>query len=194
MIVRRRTVPGCRSLILAALCIVALWLMVTARNGLEILRQTPNAELNPRAQDAWEYEPRGVQGEDFQRTVRQSKGADGRIPKAAPDAGGRVEVVRCRPRDIRLQVEALQDSVLTVYQFYFPGWQARLDGQTGVQVQPSQPHGLVTLPLPAGSHAVELRLRTTPNERNGCLLTGVSVLISVACVALARRQNGRPGA
>ena len=107
-----RMAPGRRSLVLAAVCIVALWLMVTARNGLEILRQTPNAELNPHAQDAWEYKPRGVQGEDFQRAVRQSKGPDGRIPKAALDAGGRVEVVRWRPRDIRLHVEAPRDSVL----------------------------------------------------------------------------------
>lgn len=182
---------GRRSLVLAAVCIVALWLMVTARNGLEILRQTPDAELNPHAQDAWEYKPRGVQGEDFQQAVRKAKGPDGRIPKAALEAGGRVEVVRWRPRDIRLRVEAPQDSVLTVYQFYFPGWQARLDGTTRVDVVQSQPHGLVTLPLPAGSHSVELRLRMTPNERNGWLLTGLSVLISAACVVLGRRRNRR---
>ena len=189
---RPRMALGRRSLVLAAVCIIALWLMVTARNGLEILRQAPNPELNPRAQDAWEYKPRGVQGEDFQRAVRESRGPDGLIPKAALDAGGRIEVVRWRPRDIRLQVEAPQDSVLTVYQFDFPGWQALLDGKTRIRVQPSQPHGLVTLPVPAGSHSVELRLRMTPNERNGWLLTGVAVLVWLAMLLGAARRR-EPG-
>jgi hypothetical protein len=181
--------PGRRSLVLASVCIVALWLMLTARNGLEILRQTPQPELNSVAQDAWEYKPRWVQAEDFQRAVRQSKGPDGRIPRAALEGGGRLEVVHWRPRDIRLQVEAPRDTVLTVYQFYFPGWQALLDGETRVKVQPSRPHGLVTLPLPAGSHLVELRLRMTPNERNGWLLTGLSALLCFAVLLRAARRS-----
>jgi hypothetical protein len=170
---------GRRSLVLAGVCIVSLWLMVTATNGLEILRQTPNPELNPRAQDAWEYKPRWVQAVDFQPAVRQSKGPDGRMPKATLDTGGRIEVVRWRPRAIGLRVETPRDSVLTVHQFYFPGWQAVLDGTTRLAVLPSQPHGLVTVPLPAGSHSVELRLRMTPNERNGWLLTVLSTIVCV---------------
>jgi len=183
--------PGRRSLVLVGACIVSLWLMITATNGLEILRQVPNPALNPRAQDAWEYKPRWVQAADFQPAVQQSKGADGRIPKATLDTGGGIEVVRWRPRDISLRVEAPRDAVLTVYQFYFPGWQAVLDGKTRVQAQPSQPHGLVTLPIPAGSHVVELRLRVTPNERNGWLLTGLSALAGAALLVWLARHGVR---
>jgi hypothetical protein len=185
---------GRRSLVLAGVCIVSLWLMVTARNGLEILRQTPNPELNPRAQDAWEYKPRWVQGHDFQLAVRDARDPDGHVHKARLGTEGEINVVHWRPRDIKLQVDSPRDSVLTVYQFFFPGWKALMDGKTPLQVQPSQPDGLVTVALPAGSHTVELRLRMTPNERNGWLLTCVSALIWTACLLFVGRRSSRAGA
>ncbi len=184
---------GRRSLVLASVCIVSLWLVVTAMSGLEILAQTPKPELNRLAHDAWEYKPRWVQGDDFQHAVRHARGPDGRIPKATLDTDGRVGVVHWRPRDIKLTVQAPRDAVLTVYQFYFPGWQALIDGRTRVAIRPSQPHGLVTLAVPAGSHSIDLRLRMTPNERNGWLLTGLSALVCVAYLLPFWRRKERTG-
>jgi len=177
-----------RALVLASSCIVSLWLTLTALNGLEILHQTPKPELNRLAQDAWEYKPRWVQAEDFQRAVRNAKAEDGRIPKATLGAGGQVSVAHWRPRDIRLLVDAQSDSLLTVYQFYFPGWQALVDGRTRVQTQPSRPDGLVTLPVPAGRHTVELRLGMTSAEHNGWLLTGLASIVWIGSLLVGRHR------
>ena len=45
--------------------------------------------------------------------------------------------------------------------FYFPGWQGWVDGQP-VPLSPTQPHGLISLPVPAGAHTLELRFGSTP--------------------------------
>ena len=173
----------------AIVIITSCWLMVTALDGLQILSQTPQPELNRLAQDAWEYKPRWVQSDDFGRAVKHARDPDGHTPKARLSTEGQISVVHWRPRDIKLLIESPRDSVLTVYQFFFPGWKALMDGQTPIQVQPSQPHGLVTLAMPAGSHSVELRM--TPNERNGWLLTGLSAAIWVAHLLLVRRRSTR---
>jgi len=184
-----------RLLVLPIAVIVSSWLTLTTLHGVEILRQTPKPELNRLAHDAWEYKPRWVQGDDFQRAVKHARVADGRIPKARLSTEGKISVERWRPRDIRLVIESSTDAVLTVHQFFFPGWRALIDGKTPVQVQPSQPFGLVTLPLPAGTHAVELRLRMTPNERNGWLLTGLSAVGWLLCLMwVVRRPRRAQGA
>jgi hypothetical protein len=172
--------------VLAAVVIVSLWLVVSALGGRDIMRQSPKPELNELAQDAWEYKPRWVLAHDFQLAVRSAKGPDGRIPRAVLGANGRIDVVRWRPRDIVLQVDASDDAVLTVHQFYFRGWRASLDGNP-ITVKPSEPHGFVTVAVPAGSHSVALRLRMTAPERIGWLLTALSAAI---CLGLLLPNGG----
>lgn len=57
-------------------------------------------------------------------------------------------------------------------QFYFPGWQARIDGQP-VALAPTTPHGLLSTALPAGTHRVEIWYAGTPVQKNG---TSISLL------------------
>jgi hypothetical protein len=180
-----------RLLVYAAVIILGGWAIATTLGGLNILRQPARPELNARAQDAWEYKPRWIQGEDFQAAVRQSKDAEGRIPRAELSAGGEVRVEQWRPRHIRLSIDATADSRLTVFQFYFPGWRATLDGRIDLPVQPSTPHGFVSAQVPAGRHSIELRMLMTPNERNGWLLSGASALVWLASVVVTRGLRRR---
>jgi hypothetical protein len=45
--------------------------------------------------------------------------------------------------------------------FYFPGWQAAVDGEPA-GVMPSHPHGFITVPVPAGRHTVAVWFGSTP--------------------------------
>ncbi|MEZ4643358.1 MAG: hypothetical protein R3E31_11610 [Chloroflexota bacterium] len=45
--------------------------------------------------------------------------------------------------------------------FAFPGWTATVDGES-VPITPSDPEGLITLPVPAGTHTLIIRWRSTP--------------------------------
>jgi hypothetical protein len=59
------------------------------------------------------------------------------------------------------QVETAVPTTLIFPTMYWPGWEARLEGQR-VETRPSPGSGLIMLDLPVGQHRVELRLARTP--------------------------------
>jgi len=80
------------------------------------------------------------------------------------------------PGDDRFELQAAQPVTLTYQTFYFPGWQATLDGQV-VAIQPSSPEGLITVDLPAGRHVLEISFVHTP-------VRVVSLVVSLSGLAL----------
>jgi len=58
-------------------------------------------------------------------------------------------------------VRAETPATIEFYTYYFPGWQARVDGRP-VPIRPSGKFGLIALDTPAGEHQVVLRFRDTP--------------------------------
>ena len=99
-----------------------------------------------------------------------------------------VQVRRWRPAQIVTQVTAQTSFPLALHRFYFPGWQARVDGQAA-PVYPSGELGLVTVDVPAGDHAVELRFGDTPLRRfaNGLSLLSLGIWLALAIPTLLRR-------
>lgn len=91
-------------------------------------------------------------------------------------------------RDI-FEINSPQPFRATIRRFYFPGWQARLDGEP-VQITPSDPHGFITVPLPVGEHRLELRFGSTPPRAAGALLSLIS-LLALAGVAVSEIIEGR---
>ncbi|MFN8523528.1 MAG: 6-pyruvoyl-tetrahydropterin synthase-related protein [Chloroflexota bacterium] len=83
-------------------------------------------------------------------------------------------------------VSASEPSSLTLHQFYFPGWQATVDGLP-IPVAPSGPLGLVQLQIPPGQHLVLAWLDDTPLRRAAAC---VSLLAALATLALAIRLVG----
>jgi hypothetical protein len=77
------------------------------------------------------------------------------------------------PQHDRWQVSAPADFTFEALTFDFPGWTAAVDGTT-VPITPSQPHGLITFPVPAGDHTVTLRLQSTPPRDVGLLLSALA--------------------
>ncbi len=67
---------------------------------------------------------------------------------------------------------------------YFPGWRVQIDGQpTEITIEPES--GLITVPLPAGSHEVHLHFGDTPLRTAANIITG-STLAVLALAGLWR--------
>ncbi len=74
-----------------------------------------------------------------------------------------------------------QTQTVTINQFYFPGWQARLNDQP-LKLQPDQTTGLITFKLEKGDHQIDLQLAKTPIQRTADLISLVSWLIVLGII------------
>ncbi len=88
----------------------------------------------------------------------------------------------------RYEVKSDSEFVFRVFIFYFPGWVARLDGQE-VKIEPAQPDGFITFPVPAGQHTVEINFEETPLRR---FAWGVSLVALLALAAASLWVAGQP--
>ncbi|MCZ7673407.1 MAG: hypothetical protein M5U34_42965 [Chloroflexi bacterium] len=64
------------------------------------------------------------------------------------------------PLDAQYQVAAQRLTPAVYRQFNFPGLAGKVDGQS-VPITASQPHGLITFPVPAGQHDVQISFTNT---------------------------------
>ncbi len=71
--------------------------------------------------------------------------------------------------------------------FYFPGWQASIDGRPA-HLDVSEPYGLIEVPIPAGQHQVTLRFGETPLRIAADLLSLLS-LVAIAAIAIVRHRR-----
>jgi hypothetical protein len=78
--------------------------------------------------------------------------------------------------------------------FSFPGWQVKVNGQE-VAITPGDPDGLITFPLPAGTHEITVRWRSTPlrSALMAFSLLATAAVLSVT-VYLWRRRPYRAAA
>ena len=83
--------------------------------------------------------------------------------------------------------------VVRVHLFYFPGWQAYLDGAP-VPLRLSDPHGLLELDVPAGEHRIDVRMESTPDRRAGAVIAWVTFLgmLTLLVWPTHRRRTTRP--
>ena len=107
--------------------------------------------------------------------------ADGPIPAQPPS----VRLGPQRPLATELELETAEPMSFRLHAFYFPGWQASIDGQP-VPVYPSGELGLVTVDVPPGRHHLSLRFGSTLPRRVGTL---ISVLALAACWGLGWSQG-----
>ncbi len=81
------------------------------------------------------------------------------LPPGRPTAGeaAEVEIVHRTPGSLALTVVAPTGGLLVLSEVYYPGWQATVDGEATPIVRAD--YTLRGVPLPAGSHRVEMRYR-----------------------------------
>jgi len=78
----------------------------------------------------------------------------------------------------KLTIASPQPFQLVIKTFYFPGWWATVNGKR-VPITPTDPDQLITLPVPAGQHTIEIGFGSTPVRT---VADGIS-LLSVICLA-----------
>jgi hypothetical protein len=76
----------------------------------------------------------------------------------------------------RYRVQTPESFTVRFNTFYFPGWQALVDGGP-VPISPSYPEGLMTFEVPAGEHDVLVRFTDTPVRTVANLVCGGALLL-----------------
>ncbi len=78
----------------------------------------------------------------------------------------------------RASVSASQPTTVTVNSFAYPGWRAEVNG-TAVAITPSPTYGLITFPVPAGSHELAITFGETPLRQAANWVSLLSLLITL---------------
>ena len=116
-----------------------------------------------------------------------------RVNRATLPGGAAVDVRYLTPLHARYHTSAPRDFLLRLFQFDFPGWQARVDGRL-VSTELARPEGFLVVPVPAGEHVVDVEFVETPARRLAWAVTAVSVGLALLGALVLRRYAGRPTA
>ncbi len=77
---------------------------------------------------------------------------------------------------------------VTYRTFYFPGWNAALDGKP-IPIQITPQEGLIAVALPAGQHSLDISFQRTPIRVMTLIVSGLFVLLTFAIGRVARPQK-----
>lgn len=122
-----------------------------------------------------EFLPRWVEELPDTTALRQSLAAGESSDRLVVPEGVTVLDAQGSPLDASYTIHADNPATLTYRQFYFPGWQATLDGNP-LPVHPSHPEGLLLVEVPAGEHRLQVTFGSTPSRILGWMLSGLGAL------------------
>ena len=83
---------------------------------------------------------------------------------------------------VSLTYNAQKPTTAVFHIFHFPGWQATLEGQPA-QIVPSEPHGQITVQLPAGTHTLHLAFGNTPLRTVANIISLISLMMLIMLFA-----------
>lgn len=123
-------------------------------------------------------------------TAYRSSATIERLDHASLAPGTQILDARYGPTSMRLRVDAPQSFRATFTCLYFPGWRAYVDG-VKVSIAPTPGQGLISVPVPAGEHLIQLRFEDTPVHVFSKAITGLSVtLLVLLSLRLALKPPG----
>lgn len=91
---------------------------------------------------------------------------------------GEIKTLVNQSRYYKFEVEAKEDSLLRVNEYYYPGWKAFVNGRE-VSINYSNLYGIISLPIKNGQNIVELRLLETSLEKSANFLSLASLIVLV---------------
>ena len=112
-----------------------------------------------------------------------------KLDRASLPEGASADLLEHGPVRHAYRLESSQPFRARFLTFYYPGWTAYLDGKkVDITIEPGS--GLMTLPVPAGSHTLELRFRDTPVRAASIALSGLTVaaMAGLGLWQVARRR------
>ncbi len=202
-----------------ALVLMIVWIPVTVWKASMVFPQTNPVQRDitirqeelDQSRDPPEYRPRwsqptaaidwgasvdeelwiGLMKTDIESLLQRAGSSPGHPPQPMIIEGlGRAQILARRSREIDLRVETPTGAKMTVPQFYYPYWTARMDGANDLTVTPSQPDGLIDLSVPAGNHLVQLQLKRSTPEHIGMIISLISLIgvVIFACFAPLRER------
>lgn len=127
-----------------------------------------------------EYTP--VWAINLEKTLKES--APKRVATISGDAVTRIELWNPEKRTIR--VEAYSSSLLRIATFYYPGWQAKIDG-VATHVLTEKMSGAMLLKVMPGKHLITLEFNDTPLRKVSKLVSLISLFI--LCIIVYRTQK-----
>ena len=139
--------------------------------------------LNERATSGDDFLPRDVKEKPTQPPTDIVRAYGGRV----------IEVVRPRQNYYRGRLQMPAAGKAELLQFWFPGWNASVDG-VPVKTVPAGPQAIVSCDLPAGDHVVEFTYIGRYQRSIGIIISIVSAAIGACALVFLRqhRYKGQP--
>ncbi len=101
-------------------------------------------------------------------------------------------VSQWQPRKIGFQMQAATDTEITIHQFYYPGWTARIKGSSrSLPIHPSK-LGILQISVPAGNHEVSVTLEAVKPELIGQIISAVSAILTLVLGLNWSKNQGSP--
>jgi hypothetical protein len=110
-----------------------------------------------------------------------------RLNPASLPPGARILTASYHPLSSDVTVESQSSFVAMFDIFYFAGWQARVDGQP-VAITPTDPNGLISFPVPAGQHRLQIFFGSTPLRMAAGMVSLISALTLVMVSVVLAQQ------
>jgi hypothetical protein len=108
-----------------------------------------------------------------------------RLDRPSLPAGAEAETILQTPLEDVYRLVLPEPATVRIRRFYFPGWEAWLDG-TKTEITPEKPYGLIETAVPAGEHELRLRHGATPAARVGGLLALLGLALVGVMIGLGR--------
>jgi hypothetical protein len=114
-----------------------------------------------------------------------------RLDTSALPPESQFETVKSAPLETIHRLTLPRPAAVTIRRFYYPGWQAFLEGQE-VSIQPSSPFGLIQIEVPEGDHELRVVWGQTLPRRIGFVLGGMGLVGALALLVVGDRSRPRP--
>ena len=93
-----------------------------------------------------------------------------RVNRFTLPEGATVVTEEIRPLHIRYTMETPQKTQLRLFLFDFPGWQVKVDGEH-VETELGRPEGFIVVPVPQGTHQIDVRFGSTMARQLGFFIS-----------------------
>ncbi|HLP90562.1 MAG TPA: 6-pyruvoyl-tetrahydropterin synthase-related protein [Nostocaceae cyanobacterium] len=130
--------------------------------------------------DAKEYRPQWVSKKIFLSPDKVKELGTNPIKAQVIEGTGNLLIEEWKARKISLKVNANTNILISINQFYYPGWTAEISGKTDLlNIQPLPESGLLSINLPPGNYQLIVRLKPLIQERAGQIISGVAAILTL---------------